>query len=335
MRFKLHALGSGLAALLLASLPPQAQAQAQAQAPAPGWPDKPIRLVVTTPAGGPVDVLARVLGEAVSLSLQQPVIVENRPGASGGTGSAHLKQQAADGYTLMLTANAAFYLMPVIRKMPYRPFDDFSFIGQMAYTPNVLVVPAASPARTVADFVALAKAQPGVLNYGTMLGIPQHLDFERFKRAAALDIALVPYTGGAPIVTALLSNQIQVTLMNVPLVAEWVKTGKLRALATPAAQRAAALPDVPTMAEAGFGHLALDAGQAFSLVGPAGLPKALADKIYQAFAAAATDPERRKKLEAAGFEIALRDAASLKADLLREGARTEALVKALDFKLAE
>ena len=299
------------------------------------WPDKPIRVVVTTPAGGPVDLLARVLGDAVGKSLQQPVIVENKPGASGSLGSVYVKQQPADGYTLMLTANAAFSLMPVIRKMPYKPIDDFSFIGQVAFTPNVFVVPAASPAKTLGEFVAMAKAQPGTLNYGTMLGIPQHMDFERFKHEAAIQVAMVPYTGGAPIVTALLGNQIEATLMNVPLVAEWVRAGKLRALATPASQRLAALPDVPTVAEAGFGHIKLDPGQAFSLVGPAGLPKAVVDKLYQAFTAAAAAPENRKSLEAAGFVITPRDGSALKADLERDLAATEKLVKTLDFKLAE
>ncbi len=297
------------------------------------WPDRPIRVVVATPAGGPVDLLARILGESVSRRLQQPVIIDNKVGASGSIGISYLTSQAPDGYTVLLSANAAHSLMPVVRKVAYKPLDDFTFLGQLAFTPNVFVVPATSPAKTLREFVDLARAQPGKFNYGTMLGIPQHVDFERFKRDTATDIQLIPFTGGAPIVTAMLGDQIQATLVNVPLVAEWVKSGKLRALATPGSSRLASMPGVPTLAEAGFPDLKLDAGNYYALVAPAGLPKTIGDKLFQAFAAAAAEPEVIQKLGTAGFEASLRDGDTLRSDLVRELADNEKLIKALKLKL--
>lgn len=140
---------------------------------APGWPEKPIRLVVTVPAGGPVDGLARVLGEAVSRQLRQPVIVDNKPGASGAIALGYTMKQPADGYTLVITANAAFTLVPVVRQMPHKPMQDFTFLGQLVFTPNVFAVPASSPARSLKELVALSKSHPGKLNYGMMQGVPQ------------------------------------------------------------------------------------------------------------------------------------------------------------------
>lgn len=314
--------------LLLAALTGACGTWAQA-----AWPDKPIRVVVTTPAGGPVDLVARLLGEGVSRQLKQPVIVENRAGASGGIGMSHVAQQPADGYTLLIGPTAAFTLVPVVRKMPYRPLEDFSFLGQLVFTPNVFAVPAGSPAKTMREFVELARSQPGKLNYGTMLGIPQHLDFERFKRELNLDIHTVGYPGGVPILNALVGEQIQATLAAAPLVAAWSKNGKVRVLATPAPQRLAQLPEVPTLAEAGFGQLKLDAGQYYCLAAPANLPPPIAEKLYQAFSAAAAEPETLRKLQGAGIELSPRDGAALRGSLTRELADTQKLVQALNLRL--
>ncbi|HSV83551.1 MAG TPA: tripartite tricarboxylate transporter substrate binding protein [Ramlibacter sp.] len=298
------------------------------------WPDKPVRLVITTPPGGPIDTLARVLGEAVSRQLKQPVLVENRPGASGAIALGHVMKQPADGYTLLITANASFSLIPHVRPMPNK-LEDFSYVGQLVYTPNVVVVPASSPARSLKDLVALAKPGASKLNYGMMAGVPQHLDVERFKKDTGADLLMVPYPGGAPIVTALLGGQVDMTLFNAPLFAEHAKAGKLRVLATTAKNRIAMMPDVPTLREAGFPNLKLSEGSFYSLAAPRGLPQALSDRIYQQFTAAAKEPEVRKKLEAAGFELQPADGNALRAELQEESRDNAALVKALNIKLAE
>jgi tripartite-type tricarboxylate transporter receptor subunit TctC len=304
-------------------------------AQAQSWPDKPVHLVVTVPAGGPVDSLARVLGEAVSKQVKQPVIVENKPGASGAIALGYTMKQPADGHTLLITANAAFTLVPIVRQMPYRPMQDFTFLGQLVFTPNVFAVAASSPAKSLKDLVALAKSNPGKLNYGMMVGVPQHLDFERFKKDTGTDFLLVPYPGGSPIVTAMLGGQVDVTLFNAPLFAEWKKDGRLRVLATTAKNRSAQMPDVPTLAEAGFPNLKMSPGSNYLLAAPAGVPRPIADKVYQAFSTAMSSPDVRSKLPALGFEISAEEGATLKADLQHEFADNEKLVKTLNVKLTE
>jgi tripartite-type tricarboxylate transporter receptor subunit TctC len=326
-----HAIARAACRLLLAASACLAATAAAAQS----WPDKPVRLVVTTPAGGPIDSLARIVGEAVARQTRQTVIIENKAGGSGAIALGYTIKQPADGYTLLITANAAFSLVPILRSMPYKPLEDFSFIGQLAYTPNVFAVASSVPARNMKELVALAKAQPGKLNYAMMLGVPHHLDFERFKKDTGTDIVLVPYTGGAPIVTGLLGGQVDVTLLNAPLFAEWAKSGKLRVLATTSKTRIAQMPDVPTLAEAGFGNLKLAEGSFYSLAAPAGMPRPLADRIYQVFGAALSSPEVRTKLQSIGFESSLRDGSALRADLAQEFGDNQALVKALNIKLSD
>jgi tripartite-type tricarboxylate transporter receptor subunit TctC len=267
--------------------------------------------------------------------LGQQIVIDNKPGAGGAVAVTYLKQQPADGHTLYMTADATFSLIPVVRKVPYKPIEDFTFVGSLAFAPQVFAVPATLPVRTLQELVAKAKAEPGKLNYGMMLGIPQHLDFERFKKATGTEIVLVPYTGGAPIVTAMLGGQIQTSLMNASLFGEWVKQGKVRALATTSKKRLATMPDVPTLAEAGFPNLELDEGVSYALVGPSGMPPAVAGKIYAAFATAMRDPEVRKRLEAAGYEVNLRDGDSFRAEMVKALTENEKLVKALNIKLTD
>ncbi len=312
------------AAACTAALPAAAQST---------WPDKPVKLVVTTPAGGPIDTLARVLAEAVGRQTRQQFIVENKPGGVGVIALGHVLRQPPNGETLVITANAAFSLIPHVRSMPYK-LEDFSYVGQVAYTPNVFVVPASSPAKSLKELVALAKPS-AKLSYGTMQAVPHHVDVERFKKETGADLLMVPYPGGSPIVTALLGGQIDVTLFNVPLFTEFVKSGKLRALATTAKTRLASMPDVPTLAEAGFPNLKLSEGSAYSLAGPANMPSALSERIFQQFNAAAQLPDVRKKLEAAGFDLALLDGVKLRAELEAESKDNAQTVKALNIRVAE
>lgn len=297
------------------------------------WPDKPVKLVVTTPAGGPIDTLARVLAEAVGRQTQQQFIVENRPGGVGVIALSHVLRQPPNGETLVITANAAFSLIPHVRSMPHK-LEDFSYIGQLAYTPNVFVVPANSPVKTLKELVALAKPS-AKLSYGTMQAVPQHLDMERFKKGTGADLLMVPYPGGSPIVTALLGGQIDGTLFNVPLFTEFVRAGKLRALATTAKTRLAGMPDVPTLAEAGFPGLKLSEGSAYSLAGPAHMSSTLTQRIFQQFQVAAQQPDVRKKLETAGFDLALLDGVKLRAELDAESRDNAQTVKDLNIRVSE
>jgi tripartite-type tricarboxylate transporter receptor subunit TctC len=220
-----------------------------------------------------------------------------------------------------------------VRKTTYKPIDDFSFLGQLAYTPNVFVVPASLPAKNMKEFVALAKSNPGKFSYGMMPGVPHHLDFERFKKETGTDIVFVGYRGGTPIVNGLLGEEVQATLFNEPLFSAWVKAGKIRALATTAKTRTATMPDVPTLAEAGFPNLKLSEGSFYSLAAPAGMPKELGDKLFKAFSDAAATPETSKRLEAGGFEVKLLEGGALKQEIRREYTENEKIVKTLDIKL--
>jgi tripartite-type tricarboxylate transporter receptor subunit TctC len=319
---------SAIAALAVAG---SFQGTVQAQA----YPSRPVKVIIAVPAGGPLDNLARILGEGMSKNLGQPVIVESKVGGTGAVAMVHLLQQPVDGYTIHLTANAAFALTPLLKKMPHKPVDDFTFIGRAVFAPSVIAVSAASPATTLREFVALAKSKPGQLNYGTMLGIPQHIDFEKFKRATGTDIVPVSYTGGAPIVNDMLGMHVQATMLNAAIFTEYIKAGKIRGLATTSAKRLSYLPDVPTLAEAGFPDLKLDEGVYYGFVGAVGMPKPIVDRLYTAVTAALSDPDTAKKLGAIGFDVSPLDGNAFRADMLRELAANEGIVKTLNIKIEQ
>jgi tripartite-type tricarboxylate transporter receptor subunit TctC len=312
---------------------------AWAAAAAPAWAqpliDKPLKLVLPVPAGGPMDVIGRLCAEEVAKLLGQPVVVDNKAGGSGAIAASYIMKQPADGTTLMMSVDATFALMPLVRKMPYRPFDDFSFIGSLAFAPQVVAVPASMGVHSMKELVAAARAKPGKLNYGAMLGAPQHLDMERFKRATGTDVVMVPYNGGAPIVSALLADQIQLALMNYSLFSEWVRQGKVRLLATTAHQRLPQMPELPTMAEAGFPDLGMDEGTNYVLAAPPGMSADLRAKLYQVFSQALSKPEVRRRMQDLGADVQLRNGDALKADLVQQYHANEKLVKALDIRLTD
>ncbi len=283
-------LSRSIALLAGAALPWAAFAQAA----------RPIRLIVPYPPGGPLDTVARLLAERVKDSLGL-VIVDNRPGAGGNLGADLAAKSAPDGHTLVMGAVATHAINPwLFAKLPYDPVRDFTPVTLVSQVPNVLVMNAETAQRlgiqTLADLVAYARRHPGKLNYGSGgNGSAGHLAGEMFKAQAGLFIVHIPYAGGNPAQLGLLSGQVDLNFDNLASAAANIKAGKLRALAVTTQRRSAALPEVPTMAEAGarLGLAGFDVSTWFGLFGPAGLPTDLLARLNKAFVAALDAPETR------------------------------------------
>ena len=260
------------------------------------FPDKPVRLVVPFPPGGSVDLVARLVGKSLQDALQQPFIVENKPGASGNIGAAYVAKAPADGYTLLVgsagvfAANQFLYANP-----PLDPLTAFAPIMRIVDQPNILVVGNASPARNVRELIALAKARPGKITFGTAsVGSAQHFSSEIFMQQAGIALLHVPYKGGAPALVDLMGGQIDMLFDTSPTALPYAKSGKLRALATTSRQRSPLLPDVPTMREAGLPEFEVVTWT--GIAAPAGTPPAVVDKLNAAIKAALQGP-LRKQLE--------------------------------------
>ena len=268
---------------------------------AQAWPSKPISLVVPFPAGGTTDVLARALADKLQQSLGQPVIVESKPGAGATLGADYVAKSKPDGHTLLVGAVHHTIASSVYKKLPYDFQKDFVPITTIAMVPNVLVVNAANPAKTVADLVAQAKAQPGKLNYGSNgNGTAQHLIGTQFENVTGTDLVHIPYKGSGPMVTDLLGNQITMTFDTVTPVLPHIKGGKLRALAVTTAKRASALPDVPTLDEAGVKGIHI--GTWFGVLAPAATPKEIVDRLNAEMVKAIHSPEFKKRMDEIGAE---------------------------------
>jgi len=277
----------------MASLAGTAQAQAT----------RPIRLIVPYPPGGPLDTVARVLAAAVKDSLG-PVIVDNKPGAGGNLGADIAAKAAPDGLTIVMGAVATHAINPwLFAKLPYDPVRDFTPITRVAQVPNVLVMNADTAARlgitSLRELVAYAKKNPGRLNYGSGgNGSAGHLAGEMFKAQAGLFMVHIPYAGGNPAQLGLLSGQVDLNFDNLASAAANIKSGKLRALAVTSAARSAAMPELPTIAEAGrdLGLAGFDIGTWFGLFGPAGLPTDMLARLNKAFVAALDAPDTKARM---------------------------------------
>jgi tripartite-type tricarboxylate transporter receptor subunit TctC len=263
------------------------------------WPEKSIRLVVPFPAGGPTDIIARVVGQAMTDALGQPVVIDNRGGAGGVTGTDQVAKAAPDGYTIALTSAGALSISPSLQRMPYNSTRDLIPVTLVAKVPELLVVPASSSAKTLDEFLAAAKAKPGSFNYAsTGPGGMPHLAAELLKATAKVDMVHVPYSGAAPAVTDMLGARVEMMFADIPVLLPHVQAGKLRALAVGSAERVSMLPDVPTTKEKGLP--AVEAENWYGIVAPAGTPKAVIDKIHATITAALRTPEVKQKLEPIG-----------------------------------
>jgi tripartite-type tricarboxylate transporter receptor subunit TctC len=276
-------------------------ALASGGAMAQAWPSKPISLVVPFPPGGTTDVLARALSEKLSQSLGQTVIVENKPGAGATLGADYVAKSKPDGYTLLVGAVHHTIASSVYKKLPYDFQKDFAPITEIALVPNVLVVNANTPAKNVAELVKLAKAQPGKLNYGSNgNGTAQHLIGNQFENMTGTDLVHIPYKGSGPMASDLLGGQITMSFDTIAPVLPHIKAGKLRALAVTTAKRSSALPDVPTLDEAGL--KGFNIGTWFGVLAPAATPKNVLVRLNTEMAKVIQSPEFRKRMDEIGAE---------------------------------
>jgi tripartite-type tricarboxylate transporter receptor subunit TctC len=284
-----------LSVVACALAPTEALAQA-------AYPSKAIKFIVPYPPGGPLDTVARLTGQKLSERLGQPVIVENKAGAGGNLGAEFVAKSAADGYTILMGAVATHAINPTLyKKMPYDAEKDFQPVTLLVSTPNVLVVNPSVKASSVKEFIALAKAEPNKLNFGSgSNGSAGHLAGELFKSMAGVEMTHVPYKGGAPAMTDLLAGQIQLMFDNLANAMPNIKSGKLRALAVTTAKRSAFAADLPTIAESGLPGF--DISTWFGIFVPAGTPKEIVSKLNDEFNRAIRSADIKEKLDAMGAE---------------------------------
>jgi tripartite-type tricarboxylate transporter receptor subunit TctC len=266
------------------------------------YPNKPIRIVVPSPPGGPPDLIIRMLAPKMSAGLGQPLVVENRPGAGGIVGTAYVAKTPPDGYTWLFTTASHTNTPPFNENVPFDPVRDFSHVSLVAQNfGQALIVPADSPAKSVQELVALARRQPGKLNYGSAgIGTASHIPAEVMKSLSGTDIVGVPYKGVAEAMTDLLAGRIDLFFVGTQLAASQVQAGKVRALALTGAKRWKGLPDVPTMQEAGFKDYNLI--NWFGLWLPAGASPELMARIHAETVKALADPDVRQRFDAQGLE---------------------------------
>jgi tripartite-type tricarboxylate transporter receptor subunit TctC len=267
------------------------------------FPSKPLRLVVPYPPGGVTDILGRALGQFMSDSLGQPVIIDNKPGAGGAIGTEAIAKSAPDGYTFGLGASSTHVLNPMLYKLNYDPVKDFSPIGLATAVPLVMVVNPATPVNNVAELLAWIKANPGKANYGSYGNASlAHLAGELFKSMTKVDMTHVPYKGSAPLQLDVMGNQIFLGISDMSAT-PYIKSGKLKPLGLTGPKRVGAFPDVPAIAETP-GLAGFEAVGWFALYGPAGVPKPVIDKLNSVLTAAINSAGLKEKLVAMGLEPA-------------------------------
>jgi len=299
---------------------------------AQSYPTRPIRFIVPFTAGTGPDILARILGEAMAKKLGQPIVVENKPGASGNIGTDLVAKAAPDGYTILVTVTT-FSMAPALYKpLPFDPLNDFAPIGEVAVGNLALVVNPALNVSSVAELVALAKAKPGTLNYASPgNGTPQHLAMELFKQQMGIEIVHVPYKGSAGAVGDVIANQVPMMIMPVHTALPYATAGKLKILAVSGDKRSALAPDQPTFKETGMQDYDIDLW--YGLLAPAHTPRPIVDRLNQEIAVALAQADIRESLQKQGLTPAIGTPEALgsliRSDLTRwEGVVSQAKIKA-------
>jgi tripartite-type tricarboxylate transporter receptor subunit TctC len=265
------------------------------------YPARPVKMVVPFSPGGPNDIIARLIGNKLGEALGQQMVIDNRPGGGGNIGTDAVAKAPPDGYTLLSAGPGSLIMNPVLMKVPYDTARDFAPVSLMAHAPNVLVVHPSVPAKTVKELLALARAQPGRLNYASSgPGSSAHVAVALFASMAHIDITHVPYRGTGPAVNDLVAGQVQLAIVGIPPVLPHVKNGRLRALGVTGKTRSPELPDVPTVDEAGVPGYVVNLW--YGLLVPTGTPQAIVTRLASEVTRIVRAPEMREKLAAAGAE---------------------------------
>ena len=317
-------LGLAAAALLLC---------AAGLASAQTYPTKPIQFIVPFPPGGGNDTVARAIAQQASPALGQPIVVDNRPGAGGIIGADAAAKAAPDGHTIFLGGVATHAVNPHLHpKLSYDPIKDFAPITLVASAPSVLVVHPSVPARTIADFAAYARANPGKLNYASNgNGSSSHMAAVLYETNAGVKMTHVPYKGVGPALTDLMSGRIELMFNSIVAILPHIQAGKLRALAVTSKSRSSLLPDVPSIAESGWP--AYEAGSWYGILAPAGTPPAIIDRLHREIVKSLKEPEVQKRLAGEGAEVIGSTPQEFAAHIRSELARMGQAIKAAGIKL--
>ncbi|HET9580163.1 MAG TPA: tripartite tricarboxylate transporter substrate binding protein [Usitatibacter sp.] len=312
-----------LALLAFALVPLAALAQA-------GWPTKPVKLVVPFPAGGPTDVLARAVGDRLGARVGQPIVVENKPGAGGAIGTDFVAKSAPDGYTIVLATSSTHAVNPYLSKVPYDPQKDFTPIIWLGDAQRVLVVPPSLGVNNLQELIALAKKNPGKLNYSSSgVGSVVHLATEQFASLAGIRLTHVPYKGIQQSVPDLLSGQVAILFDNIMTVQQHVKSGRLKALGVSGTTPSPLLPGVPPVAQTLPGF---ESKTWFGLYGPAGLPPAIAERLNRELNAVLQEPGVRERFDQLGFEPAGGSAAQFERMVQADAERWKKVIRENNVK---
>jgi tripartite-type tricarboxylate transporter receptor subunit TctC len=274
---------------------------ASALAGAQDWPSRPVRLILPFPPGGGTDILGRLIAERLSASLGQPVVTENRGGAGGNVGAEAAARSAPDGYTIVLVAPSLAISPALYSKINYDPVKDFAAVSLVATVPNVMITQPSLPAENLQEFIAYARSRPGVLNFGSGgAGTSNHLAGELFNIVTGTKLVHVPYKGVNLAMQDVLAGNVHLVFIGIPAAAPHIKAGKLRALALVAPQRSSALPDVPTVAEAGLKDFEVTTW--YGVLAPAGTPRPIVMRLNSDLVKIMHSPELKEKLAASGTE---------------------------------
>jgi tripartite-type tricarboxylate transporter receptor subunit TctC len=295
---KLRLAIAALLALAAVQVPGVASAQTQTQA----WPSRPITIVVSFGAGGTADILARMIGDELSTALGQPVVIENKPGAGGNLGAQTVARATPDGYTLLVSGSPTHSVGPhLFKNLSYDPMKDVPPVAMIAMAPNLLVVNADLPVKSVKELVQLARDKPGQITFSSAgIATSGYLAAEMLKSSAKLDMAHVPYKSGPEAVTGVLAGNVSFIFFTVPALLPQVQAGKLRALAITGAERSALVPDVPTVAESGFSDYEVQAW--FALFAPKGTPEPVVQRLASEIEKILKRPDIREKMAKLGAE---------------------------------
>ena len=315
-----------LASLLVSALCGVSTAHAQ------GYPTKPIRMIVPYTPGGSIDTVGRLVADELQKILGQAIIVDNKPGASGMIGANEAGRASNDGYTLLFNASSQVYMPLVVAKKTYDAEKDFTPIAQVGYVPLAVVVNPAIPARTLAEFAALAKAQPKKLTWATSgLGTTSHLTEEMINRDLKLDMEIILYKGAVPQLTDVMGGHVSAAVSPLPGVSPFIKSGKLRPVAVTSSKRLAAYPDVPTVAESGMPGFEILSW--YGLWGPAGMPREVVDKLNAAVHKAVQSPHVKARFADLSFETVDNTPAQFSKLIQEEIRRIGVVVKAANIRI--